>query len=58
MEIKHDLFFSFVDVIIAFADTVSLWKVQDDVLPVTSLPIIPQKKGPLVGTDDFLKNLL
>lgn len=53
MEIKHDLFFSFVDVIIAFADTVSVWKVQDDVLPVTSLPIIPQKKGPLVGTDDF-----
>lgn len=27
MEIKHDLFFSLVDVITAFADSMILWKV-------------------------------
>lgn len=42
MKIKHDLFFSFVDVIIAFADTMILWKVYDGELPVTSLLIVPQ----------------
>lgn len=40
METKHDLFFSLVDVITAFADTMIF------VDGVTSLPIIPRKKGP------------
>ena len=56
MEIKYDLFFSSVDVILAFADTVVFVKGGK---MVSCLWLVFQsyrrKKGPSVGIDDFLK---
>lgn len=50
METKHDLFFSLVDVITAFADTmIFVDGVEDGKLSMTSLPVMPRKKGPSGG---------
>lgn len=59
METKHDLFFSLVDIITAFADTmIFVDGVEDGKLSMTSLPIMPRKKGPSGGHWWVLKNLL
>lgn len=48
METKHDLFFSLVDVITAFADTmIFVDSVENGKLSVTNLPIIPREKRAL-----------